>query len=392
MRMTISVKIFIMVVILALAQLALIGVLANQSEKSLEKEIENRLEIQKQQVDIQVQDYKNLIDAMHVFTGDNIKTNIEVAKSQFKKECGETVEKVDDTLVCPNGKVIDDAVSDNGLVDSVRNIVRGHSSIFVDMGDYAKKISTTEMSGIYAYGYTAEQSMYDKVFVNGQSFVKYTKIEGIYKTKACDPLRNSENVVVGNLCVGIKEQPTLDKITEGVRNYKFGSDGIVYMIDTYVDRNGKILAHPSLADGQDVSQEAYIQEMIENKNGFVEYEINGAKKIAAYTYYEPYDAIVVAESSILGQEEIASEQIIGYSLIVLIVSIIGALLFSRTITGPIGQMKSVADKISKGDLDIKMPDIKTNDEVKDLNESLKGVLAAVEFLTGEASKNEKKGK
>jgi HAMP domain-containing protein len=381
MKFTITAKLITLVLILVFAQIFLIGILVFQAEKNLAKETETRLEIQSQQVDIQANDYRNLIDSMHVFTGNNIETNLEVARIQFIDQCGEYVTKVDDRLECPNGYVIDDAVSDNSLLVGIKNIVRGHSSIFVDLGDgEAKKISTTVKEGLYAYGYTAEKSLYEKVISGGESFLKYTKIEGVYKTKACDPLAQQDGSVVGALCVGVLEKDTVEQIKEGVSEYSFGNGGKVYVLDAYEDRLGGIVAHPEIPEGEQATDMPHIQTMLENESGTITFEENGVEQIAAYYAYEPYDWVVVAQHPIIAQESIGSEMIIIASLAVLVASLVGALVFSRTITKPINQLTAFANKLAMGEIDAQFPTIKTNDEVKDLASAMKKVLIAIENL------------
>jgi methyl-accepting chemotaxis protein len=379
------------VMILALSQMILIGVLAYQSEKSLQTEANNRFEIQTQQVDIQVRNYKNLINAMHEFTGGNIETNYEVAKIQFKKECGDYVEKVDEYLVCENGYIIEDTINENTLLPGITNIVRGESSIFIDLGEgYAKKISTTVNSGMYAYGYQAEPSMYNNVIVNENNFLKYTKIEGVYKTKACDPLKNKDDVVVGALCVGIDEDPTIDNIVKQVKEYKFSDEGIVYLIDIYDDRFGNVLAHPNFESGTNLLSKDYVNEIVNNKEGIIQYEVDGKRKIAAYVQFEPYDIIVVAENNLLEEQSIQTKQIIGLSVALLLISIIVSLVFSRTITGPIKKLRESADKVTNGEFDTQLPQLKSKDEIAELTASLEMLIMAFKFKTQQIE--EKKSK
>lgn len=69
----------------------------------------------------------------------------------------------------------------------------------------------------------------------------------------------------------------------------------------------------------------------------------------------------------------------------LLVTLLGFII-SGIVTKPLNSLTSVTSKISKGNLKVKIPDIKSNDEIQDLGESMKGVLAAVEFLTDEVKK------
>ena len=54
--------------------------------------------------------------------------------------------------------------------------------------------------------------------------------------------------------------------------------------------------------------------------------------------------------------------------------------FSKTIITDLNKMTKVANKISQGELDVDLPEIKTKNELYEMNESLKSMFAAVEFL------------
>lgn len=66
------------------------------------------------------------------------------------------------------------------------------------------------------------------------------------------------------------------------------------------------------------------------------------------------------------------------------------LILQIVIISPVTKLKQVSNKVSNGDLDIQLPDIKSKDEIRDLNEALKGVFAAIEFLTDEIKNKDRK--
>ena len=328
---------------------------------------------------------------MHTFTGNNIDASFQIAENVFERECGEYVEVVTrdglGCLECENGYLIEDTISDNSLVATVKDIVGGHSSIFIDQGDgTAKKISTTVTSGMYVYGYMMEGPMYETTITNGEDYSSYAKIKGIYKQKRCFSIKNEAGEVVGNMCVGVNEMGTVGQIKTNVKDYSFGDDGKVYIINAYkndkeeIDREGQVIAHPTIEEETDLSAEPYIAEMLENREGFIEYEIEGAEKTAAYAYYEPYEMIIVAEHSVLEKESTHGGLIIGISIGLLLVSVAIALLFARTLTGPINRLRQVAEKVSMGDMDVAV-DIKSKDEIGDLAESFNRMVVAVRFLS-----------
>jgi HAMP domain-containing protein len=67
-----------------------------------------------------------------------------------------------------------------------------------------------------------------------------------------------------------------------------------------------------------------------------------------------------------------------------------ALIFSvtETITKPLKELTNAATELSKGNINVALPVIKSKGEVYDLNESIKGTLAAIYLLTSEIEKLE----
>ena len=70
------------------------------------------------------------------------------------------------------------------------------------------------------------------------------------------------------------------------------------------------------------------------------------------------------------------------------------LFFSRTIIKDIKSLTTAAGRISQGELDVQLPEIKSKNEIYELNEGLKSVVAAVEFLrdVAEEKQNEQKNR
>lgn len=65
------------------------------------------------------------------------------------------------------------------------------------------------------------------------------------------------------------------------------------------------------------------------------------------------------------------------------------LILKFVIINPVTKLKEVANQVSNGDLNITLPHMKSKDEISDLNEALKAMFAAIEFLTDEVKdKNE----
>ena len=85
------------------------------------------------------------------------------------------------------------------------------------------------------------------------------------------------------------------------------------------------------------------------------------------------------------EKVLAKQKFIGSLLYIIIgLSIVIAgliiLFFSRTIIKDITNLTKATNRISQGELDVQLPEIKSRNEIYELNEGLKSVVAAVEFL------------
>jgi len=80
--------------------------------------------------------------------------------------------------------------------------------------------------------------------------------------------------------------------------------------------------------------------------------------------------------------------ILFVTLATLLVVIVLGLFAANSISKPIRQLTKVANVISEGNVDVEIPAIKTRDEIYDLGESMKAVLAAVDFFRETLGMNE----
>ncbi|MHB8104174.1 MAG: HAMP domain-containing protein [Dehalococcoidales bacterium] len=69
-----------------------------------------------------------------------------------------------------------------------------------------------------------------------------------------------------------------------------------------------------------------------------------------------------------------------YTIVMLVVALLIALYLAYSITKPIKQLTDVANKVSTGEMDVKMPDIKSKDEIGDLAKSFGRMVASIKFM------------
>jgi HAMP domain-containing protein len=69
-----------------------------------------------------------------------------------------------------------------------------------------------------------------------------------------------------------------------------------------------------------------------------------------------------------------------YIILMVVVALLAATFLAYSITKPIKQLTEVANQVSTGSLDTKMPEIKSKDEIGDLSKSLGRMVASIKFM------------
>ena len=177
---------------------------------------------------------------------------------------------------------------------------------------------------------------------------------------------------------------SLDWLQEFVNSIKVNKTGYGFMIS----QNGTIVTHPtselimnetifSIAEAQNSTQLREIgRNMIKGKSSFAELEYRNLKTgQLSWIAYAPITVngwsigIVFPVDEFMADINSMSLRIfllaIGGLIIILIV-IIG---ISRSITSPLRSLSQAAKKIAEGNFSVELPDIKTNDEMKELHDS-----------------------
>lgn len=85
----------------------------------------------------------------------------------------------------------------------------------------------------------------------------------------------------------------LEDLKQKIKSVKVGKTGYMYVLNS----KGVILVHPDInTEGKGLSNENFIQTMIKQKNGYIEYLWQGKSKVSGFAYYEPKDWIIASSS------------------------------------------------------------------------------------------------
>jgi hypothetical protein len=114
---------------------------------------------------------------------------------------------------------------------------------------------------------------------------------GVNYVTAYEPIKDHNGTVIGVLFVGTEEGQTLDVVKKSIRDTVVGKNGYMYVLDG----KGMVLVHPT-QEGANWSDMAYVQEMLDKKEGAIIHQVNGTTVLDAYTYFEPLDWYIVSRA------------------------------------------------------------------------------------------------
>lgn len=222
------------------------------------------------------------------------------------------------------------------------------------------------------------------------------------------PLEDQEGNRAGLMIINFKAKA----ITQSVLDFKFGESGYAMLLDrAYENAEGKInnewivtIAQPT-ENGQqyeikeDKENASFVaREQLSGDDGFFTYYKDGKEWIGAYAkvpnnrreWYvvvtAPVDEIqaaaVTAGDEIKGTVSTTRNMIITISIITLIVAVLVSVLMAGKITKPLILLKDSADKVTSGDFETQIPQVKGNDEVAELTGSIEMLITAFKFAKG----------
>ena len=266
-------------------------------------------------------------------------------------------------------------VNDNHeIVDEVQGLLGGAATVFQKKGDQAIRISTNVIGedGKRAVGTPVSDAVYDAVINKGQTYYGTATVVGRKYITAYEPIKNQANDIIGILFVGVEEESTIGLLQDQIKAKKIGEHGYVFVLDS----TGQALIHPT-REGQNDSDLPFIKEIITKKEGMLEYTYNGVPKIASFSYYEPFDWIIVANAD-LGDFSGPIDAIRNTIIIVVILGIIGgfivATLFGRTISTRMDELVTLAHQVRDGNLVSQTDRVYSKDEIGILSQAFSDVV------------------
>lgn len=249
---------------------------------------------------------------------------------------------------------------DERLVDRIQEMTSATVTIFqkIDRGYLRISTNVTDEKGNRVVGtFIPSSSPVAQAIEQGITFRGRAKVMDSWYLTAYEPIR-IDGVVQGILYVGIHEK-NMAGLKKLFSDKKYFDSGYPFMIGT----DGTLIIHPT-NEGQTAETVNLIK--AENKShGKLFYKYEGSDKIMYYRsvpQIESFIAVSLYEEELMGIVSQTRNAVIAVVLFAILVFILINTLLSRTITRALNEAVLVADKISKGDLNVKL-DLDQKDEV-----------------------------
>lgn len=143
-------------------------------------------------------------------------------------------------------------------------------------------------------------------------------------------------------------------------NIKFGETGYAYILNS--ERN--VVIHPREIDNNSKNYD-FVQNIVSTKNGTVEYDYKGVKKIGYYKYFEPWKWCIIITADydeLIWPAKTIMKTTIYTGVIIIDLGVLISLFMANNFVKPINKLKKCMEIAEKDDLKIQC-DVKSNDEI-----------------------------
>ena len=241
--------------------------------------------------------------------------------------------------------------------------------------------------------------------LRGQNYQGPAVVLGEIYVASYSPIRGADGKVVGAISVAIRQE-AVESIRQNILNIKIGSSGYVYVIGAKGKQRGVyIISQNGKSDGKDIYNAKdsdgnfFVQNIVKRaldlKPGEIAFEYYPwtkegstvrSMKIAAITYFEPWDWVIGASAymdEFTAAQRKASASLAQLVMAIIITSLIGiavaagiAFWFGARIARPVRQVANVAKEVARGNLMISA-DVNRKDEIGQLAVSMETMMESL---------------
>ena len=289
------------------------------------------------------------------------------------------------------------------LPDRFTRQTGGNATIFVASGEDFVRISTSvkKENGERAVGTVLDHASPAYAAIrDGKPYVGLTRLFGKQFMTDYEPIRDAAGKVIGILYVGVDVDRDITALKNKIRAMKVGETGYYFVLNAAPGKAaGDAIVHPTregqnILDSRDPSGRAFIQEMLEQKEGTIEYPWQNAEKgettarlkVTAFTVFKEWNWLIAGGTY---EDEITRESIqlrnrnLGIGLAALAVfAFLLAALIKRTVTRPLKEARDAAVRIAAGDLSTRV-DVRSRDEIGLMLDAMNDISSGLSSVVGQ---------
>ncbi|WP_323141486.1 methyl-accepting chemotaxis protein [Massilia phyllosphaerae] len=279
----------------------------------------------------------------------------------------------------------------------------GNATIFVASGDDFVRISTSvkKENGDRAVGTALDRSgpAY-AALKQGKPYIGMAKLFSKQFMTDYEPIRDAAGKVIGILYVGVDVDRDITALKNKIRSMKVGETGYYYVLNAAPGKAaGDAIVHPTregqnILDSRDPSGRAFVQDMLAQKEGTIEYPWQNAEngetsprlKVTAFTLFKDWNWLIAGGTY---EDEITRESIqlrnrnLGIGLAALAVfAFLLAALIKRIVTRPLKEARDAAVRIAAGDLSTRV-DVRSRDEIGLMLDAMNDISSGLSSVVGQ---------
>ena len=206
------------------------------------------------------------------------------------------------------------------------------------------------------------------------------------------PIRDSSAQVVGVLAARINLSSLFDLLADTTGLGRTGEtvvgqvmdDEVVFMAPTRHDPDAALNRRIPL--GSELAQP--IQEAARGLEGSGEArDYRGEPIIAAWTDVPSLSwglVVKIDEAEAMEHAKVLQDRAIQIAAVLLVLAVLASFLFARELVSPLARLKDASERISRGDLDVRLDSLRSSDEIGQLVDSFERMIAAIKFFRAHA--------
>jgi len=300
------------------------NVLARQECSKIAKDVYLMLRTQQKMVENKVRANLNVASELLAQAG-----GVDLQKDTVKWDTLNQFTKTSQPITLPKMNVGKEWLGQNAspaaptpVVDKVQSLVGGTCTIFQRMNESGDMLrvatNVTKLDGSRAIGTyipavepDGKPNAVVSAITRGESYTGRAFVVNDWYITSYQPIFDKEKKVVGCLYVGVKQED-VPELRQGIMDIVVGKTGYVYVVGGTGEQRGRyIISYQGKRDGENIWEakdsdgnlfiQSVVEKALKTKNGqcdFQQYpwknegEDHARMKVAAVTYFEPYDWVI----------------------------------------------------------------------------------------------------